>query len=361
MPPPASVEETQDDDDQLSDPGLFTLQSPELKSTDHVVLLPLASMVRNVYEATLKARQREITSFLNNGEVGPRVLDQLDSMVEELKKLTDHQDLITDMTLTQSAVPDEHQAKWAETCSTKCLFLRHFLENMRRHEQHVAILARPGRMLDILESILKVHSFIYERPDRPSRPNPRAAGPLRITLLPTGLNGGQYVVTRADAVIAFDETFRVSERYSDVLRTHLYEPGRLSPLILLVVAYSAEHIDLCLPKLPDPNDRRELLVHFIVQKHKVVGDLAEGIPLPDESATAVARYLQSDNSVWPLPTNADITGLEVEADRQRLIQSCMVTQSQDHLYLPAMTPHYTTKRTLVSLFIQSNRTILTQF
>lgn len=350
MPPLASMEETPDDDEQLSDFCMVTLHFPEIKPTDHVVLLPLASMVRDVYKATLQIRQREINSFLRREEESdPRVEDKMDEMIEELKMLTDHQDLITDITLTQSAVPDEYQAKWAETCSTKCLFLRHLLEKMRRHEQHIAILARPGRMLDILESILRVHTFIYERPDRPSRPNPRAIGPLRITLLPTGLNGGQYVVNRADGVIAFDETFRISERYSNVLRSHLYEPGRLSPLISLVVAYSAEHIELCLPMLDDPHARKEMLVDFIVQKHKEVGDLADGLPLPDAAAAAVARYLESDNSVWPLSANADITDLECYVRQQKILQSCSVIKSEDKQSLPAMTPHGATKRTLVGL------------
>lgn len=346
--PPAS-KEISDDDDQLSESGEVTLRLPEMMPTDHIVLLPLVSMVRNVYAATLEKREREITAFLNSQEFDPRVVEQMDAMIEELKLLTDHQDLITEMTLTQSTVTDEVQAKWAETCSTKCLFLRHFLEKLRRYEKHIAILARPGRMLDILESIIKTHGFMYDRPDRTSRPNPRATGQLRITLLPTGLNGGQYVVNRADAVIAFDETFRVSERYSNVLRTHLYEPGRRSPLISLVVVYSAEHLELCLPKLDDYIQRKILLVDFILQKHKKVGELDKGQPLPDKAAATIARFLQTDDYMWPLSADADIAGLEVDPSQQKQIQSALAIQSQGHQILPIMTPYGATKRTLVGL------------
>jgi hypothetical protein len=361
MPPPSSMEDNPDDDEQPSENGEVILSLPAMKPTDHVILLPLASMVRNVYKATITNRKREIMAFLNGEEIDPRVLSQMDAMVEELKMLTDHQDLITDMSLTQSTVPDEHQAKWAETCSTKCLFLRYFLDNMRREEQHVAILARPGRMLDILESILKVHGFIYERPDRSSRSNNRAVGPLRITLLPTGLNGGQYVVNRADVVIAFDETFRLSERYSKVLRTHLYEPGKLSPLISLVVAYSAEHLELCLPKFKDPIERKICLVNFIIQKRDKVGDLDEGLLWPQQAAATVAEYLRVNNSTWPLPQNPDITGLEVQdSSQQQQIQSGSTTQSQSQEPLPAMTPHGSTKRTLVRFSHPSRESLLTQ-
>jgi hypothetical protein len=347
MPPPTSMDDNPDDDEQPSETGEITLSLPAMKPADHVILLPLASMVRNVYKATITSRKRDIMAFINNEEIDPILLEQMDAMVEELKMLTDHQDLITDMSLTQSTVPDEHQAKWAETCSTKCLFLRYFLGDLRREEKHVAILARPGRMLDILESILKVNGFIYERPDRPSRSNNRAVGPLRITLLPTGLNGGQYVVNRADAVIAFDETFRASERYSKVLRTHLYEPGKLSPLISLIVAYSAEHLELCLPKFRDPIERKICLVNFIAQKRDKLGELDEGLLWPQQAAAAVAQYLRVDDSTWPLPQIPDITGLEVPDSSQQQIQSSLITQSQDEVPLPATTPHGATKRTLV--------------
>jgi len=347
MPPPASIEDNPDDEEQPSESGEVILSLPPMKPTDHVILLPLASMVRNVYKATITNRRREIVAFINHEEIDPKLLELMDAMVEELKMLTDHQDLITDMSLTQSNVPDEHQAKWAETCSTKCLFIRYLLDDLRREEKHVAILARPGRMLDILESILKVNGFIYERPDRPSRSNNRAVGSLRITLLPTGLNGGQYVVNRADAVIAFDETFHVSERYSNVLRTHLYEPGKLSPLISLVVAYSAEHLELCLPKFDDPIERKMCLVNFIAQKRERLGDLDDGLPWPQQAATAVAQYLRVDDSKWPLPEIPDITGLEVDPSQQQQIQSGLISQSQDQEPLLAMTPHGPIKRTLV--------------
>jgi hypothetical protein len=348
VPPPASMEDNPDDEEQPSETGEVTLSLPPMKPTDHVILLPLASLVRNVYKATITNRKREILAFVNGEEIDHKVVEQMDAMVEELKMLTDHQDLITDMSLTQSTVPDEHQAKWAETCSTKCLFIRYLLDGLRREEKHVAILARPGRMLDILESILKVNGFIYERPDRPSRSNNRAVGPLRVTLLPTGLNGGQYVVNRADAVIAFDETFRVSERYSNILRAHLYEPGKLSPLISLVVAYSAEHIEFCLPKFEDPIERKICLVNFIAQKREKLGDLDDGVPWPQEAAVAVAQYLRVDKPTWPLPENPEITGLEVlDPSLQHQIQSGLIAQSQDQELLPAMTPHGPTKRTLV--------------
>jgi hypothetical protein len=361
VPPPASIEDNPDEEEQPSETGEVILSLPPMKPTDHVILLPLASMVRNVYKATITNRRREILAFVNSVEMDPKLLEQMDAMVEELKMLTDHQDLITDISGTQPAVPDEHQAKWAETCSTKCLFLRYLLYDLRRVEKHVAILARPGKMLDILESILKVNSFIYERPDRPSRSNNRAVGPLRITLLPTGLNGGQYVVNRADAVIAFDETFRASERYSKVLRPHLYEPGKLSPLISLMVAYSAEHIELCLPKFDDPIERKMCLVNFIAQKRERLGDLDDGLLWPQQVATAVAQYLRVDDSTWPLPENPDITGLEIlDPNLQQQIQSGLIARSQDQELLPAMTPHAPTKRTLVGFSHLPYESLLTQ-
>jgi hypothetical protein len=346
--PMPSMEESSNDEEQSSDTAEISIGLPPMKSFDHVILLPLAAMVRNVYKATITNCKRDIMAFLNNDEMDPGILEQMDSMVEELKMLTDHQDLTTEMSLSQSNVPDEHQAKWAETCSTKCLFVRYMLSNLRKEEKHIAILARPGRMLDILESILKVNGFIYERPDRPSQSNNRAIGPLRVTLLPTGVTGGQYVVNRADAVIAFDETFRLAERYSNILRTHLYEPGRLAPLISLVVAYSAEHLELCLPVFDDPVERKVCLVDFIVQKRESLGELDEGLLEPQQAAAAVAQYLHFDDPSWPLPQIPDITGLKVDdSNHQHQLQARIYIESQNQEPFTAMTTHGPAKRTLV--------------
>ncbi|KAI9729671.1 MAG: hypothetical protein M1818_008424 [Claussenomyces sp. TS43310] len=300
------------------------------KPMEYFILLPMVSMVRDVYQATMYSARDEIEAFSKSNATNTAVSSSIDTMIETLDLISDHQDLMNDSSLTQTVVPDDFQARWAENCSTKCLFLRQLLDALRGAEIHIAILTRPGKMLSILESMLKANQYIFNRPDRPTCSSSNAVGPLKITLLPTGMEGGCHVVDRADAVIAFDSTFRVSERYSKTLRTHLIEPERMSPLISLVVRNSVEHLQLCLLGIRDPLERKLALVNCIFQVREDVGVLDPGMPSPDQAALAVADYISgsaTDNVEWPLPPNPAIIGLQILSEPQAHQSSSSMSQS----------------------------------
>lgn len=326
-----------------------TLYMPAMKPMDHVVMLPMASFVRDVYQAAIYKSKTAIQAFLGAQEAEAAVIQEIDSMVEDLKMICDHQDLIGEMSSTQAALSDTVQSKWAENCSTKCLFVKELLDGLRATESHIAILARPGRMLDILEAILKTNNYIYKRPDRHGSSSMSAVGPMRVTLFPTGTNGGEYVIDRADAVIAFDSTFRVAERYSKLLRADLIDIHHVSPLISLVVTHSAEHVEFCLPKGLNNLDRKSLLVNCITQTRREVGILDSDMPGPDIAAIIIAKYLESadPHREWPLPFNADVTGLEIPSDLSLQQQSGSTTQSLDPPMSGVLLSQINTKRSLV--------------
>jgi hypothetical protein len=304
----------------LQSSSIVVVRPPNLSSTEHIVLLPIASMVRQVYEATVKNCRHEIRNFLNDDQTELAVLKQLDAMVDQLKLLTDHQDLIMDASATQET-SDDLQSKWTETCSSKCLFLRELLDAMRPQEKHIAIFARSGRMLDILEVLLKVNKFAYRRMDRFRNIASNAIGALRVTLIPTNPESGKYVVNPADAVIAFDNTFRPAEL--GMIRNQLSDSGRLSPLIYLIITNSVEGIELCSSKVPSPTERRRFLIQYIIQTVSTIGILDPELPEPEQAAAAVAGYLSNDleeNPSWPLPENHVILGAE-EASEKLIFQS----------------------------------------
>lgn len=319
---------------------------------EHYVLLPLVSMERDVYRATINDARSEIEAFMGKGNRDATILSSIETMIDQLYKICDHQDLVNDISPSQLAMPDNMKAKWAENCSTKCLFLREMLDALRKSEVHVAILARPGRMLDILEAMFKAHRYIYIRPDQPLHLSLSGVGPMKITLLPTGTEGGRHVINRADAVIAFDSTFYKSERYSKTLRTSLIEPDHLSPLISLVVTHAAEHLALSLPVFRDPLEKTAALVSCIMQTRENVGVLDSEMPGPAEAAVAVAQYIienVNSSTEWPLSSNLGNTGVEILTEMQNQQQSGSTTQSID-----VQSPHKTsaqapTKRPLVSL------------
>ncbi|OBT67441.1 hypothetical protein VE03_03027 [Pseudogymnoascus sp. 23342-1-I1] len=303
--------------------------------SDHIVLIPMVSTVRDMYNDQVPKYRREIELLRKGEQLDLQATARIDLMIENLKLLGDHKDLFSEEGFSQSGMPAETISKWAMTCSPKCYFLERLFESMRDSTSHVAVLARPGMMINILEAILQVHKFNYYRPDRQRRSELSARGSLTVTLLPTGFRGGQFVVNPADAVIAFDSTFFSGERYSKALRAHTYDPLKQSPLIMLVVEDSAEHFELCLPQSLDPVERKCYLVDFICQQRKEVG-LNTKIR-PEDAAVSVGNYLKADLSnhtgvdgrlEWPLPSNRYVSNLDVP-DSLLPQQSGSTTQSRD--------------------------------
>ncbi|KFY44368.1 hypothetical protein V494_01509 [Pseudogymnoascus sp. VKM F-4513 (FW-928)] len=336
------------DEGSMAAPDLAGIESPDeddmsapqlplrpFGPSDHIVLVPMVSTVRDMYSAQVPKYRREIELLRKGEELDPQGTARIDLMIENLKLLGDHKDLFSEEGFSQSGTPAETISKWAMTCSPKCYFLERLFESMRDSSSHVAVLARPGTMMDILEAILQAHNFNYYRPDQQSRSDLSARGTLTVTLLPTGFRGGQFVVNPADAVIAFDSTFFRGERYSKALRAHTYDPTRQSPLIMLVVEDSAEHFELCLPESMDPMERRCYLVDFICQQRKEVGLNTK--VRPEDAAVSVGNYLRASSSnhtgvdgplEWPLPSNRFISNLDVP-DSLLPQQSGSTTQSRD--------------------------------
>ncbi|ELR02570.1 hypothetical protein VC83_08950 [Pseudogymnoascus destructans] len=336
------------DDGSMAAPDLARIKSPDEEevsgpqlplrpfgSSDHVVLIPMVSTVRDMYSSQVPKYRREIELLRRGEQLDLLATAKIDLMIENLKLLGDHKDLFSEEGFSQSGTSEEAISKWALTCSPKCYFLERLFESMRDSSSHVAVLARPGKMMDILEAILQTHNFNYYRPDKQSRSDMSARGTLTVTLLPTGFRGGQFVVNPADAVIAFDSTFFRGERYSKALRAHTYDPTKQSPLIMLVVEDSAEHFELCLPESLDPMERKCYLVDFICQQRKEVG-LNTKIR-PEDAAVSVGNYLRARSSnytgvdgplEWPLPPNRFVSNLDVP-DSLLPQQSGSTTQSRD--------------------------------
>ncbi|OBT76860.1 hypothetical protein VF21_04712 [Pseudogymnoascus sp. 05NY08] len=336
------------DEGSMAAPDLARIESPDEEEvpgpqlplrpfgpSDHIVLIPMVSTVRDMYSSQVPKYRREIELLRKGEQLDLLATAKIDLMVENLKLLGDHKELFSEEGFSQSGTSKEAISKWALTCSPKCYFLERLFESMRDSSSHVAILARPGKMMDILEAILQTHNFNYYRPDKQSRSDMSARGTLTVTLLPTGFRGGQFVVNPADAVIAFDSTFFRGERYSKALRAHTYDPTKQCPLIMLVVEDSAEYFELCLPESLDPMERKGYLVHFICQQRKEVG-LNTKIR-PEDAAVSVGNYLRASSSnhtgvdgplEWPLPPNRFVSNLDVP-DSLLPQQSGSTTQSQD--------------------------------
>lgn len=323
---------------------IHSTELPRLAPMEHIVPLPLFSNIRKIYESTIRNNKREIQEFSSNDIADPPLDLRMERMVDTLKKLGDHQDIDSEETPSQANMTDDIIKKWAETCSTKCAFVRELLDALRSVEIQVLIVARRGRMLDILEAMCRSQRYSYERPDQYRDSGQSGKGLLRVKLVPTGDDRG---CPTAEVVIAFDETFRTAKK------EYLDRRNKPATVLSLVVTNSAEHLELCIPKTPTKSrERTQALVNAIVDRRHDVGKLyVDDVP-PDIAAARVARYLISlvsrVDSPWPLAPIGVIPGLDFSGYQFRLDSSTASTsQNSGHMLLP-QAQRSSTKRSWVS-------------
>lgn len=292
------------------------LQILPLGVEEYVVPLPLNGITRDIYDGELTNFRRQQKAFLKSEVPDDGLVSEIDSLIDRLKELCDHQDLLRSDLSTQEMDPFEVQAAWAENISTKCVFLSSFLTLLRPFNIHVTLVARPGRMVDILEAILRKERCNYTRQGRTDfSPDVATLGPLRITLLPSDFYTHDVGIEPASMVIAFDSTFEKG-RYPTQLRDDPLHPGCLAPLVHLTVIRSIEHFELCFDKQMNPVDRRAALVSCVLQSRHEVGVLPPGYYSPPAAATEVGMFASSmptDRS-WPLRPMPILDGLEFELD-----------------------------------------------
>jgi hypothetical protein len=224
---------------------------------------------------------------------------------------------------------------------------------MLSFEKLIAILVRPGRMLEILEAVLRRYKFLYQRADRLGFHGDASSGPMRITLIPTG--DQSFPVQPASVVIAFDST-SVPESYLRELRTNPTIPGGLAPLLSLVITGSVEHLQKCFEENIEPIQRKIRLVSCLSQIGGEVGKLAENYHTPQSAAKAVADYLVNGavEGSWPLFSMPDIDGLDLQfpsQDESRAAQPSGSTTQSYHTSssAPQVPQQSTMKRLLVSI------------
>lgn len=333
------------------------LQILPLGIEEYIVPLPLNAITRDIYDGEL-TNFRRLQKASKNYEQDDSLANEVDSLIDRLKLLCDHQDLISSDYSTQGMDPYEVQAAWAENISTKCVFLASFLTFLRPFNIHVTIIARPGRMCDILEAILRKERCIYNRARGPDPVhNTAQIGPMTVTLLSSDFNRHGVEVGHTSVVIAFDSTFEL-EQYPSRLRENWLQPRGQAPVVRLTVVRSIEHFELCFDKRMDRVDRRAALLNCVMQARHEVGVLPAGFFGPPAAAAEVVRFasaLRTERS-WPLQPMPELDDLEFELDTSEEAQPSVVEPSQaqhsesmpeSYSMSPAQLLQPTSKRSLV--------------
>lgn len=327
-----------------------TLQILPLGENVFTVPLPMVSLARDIYAQEIANHRQQRRSFLNDDEIDIPLVEDIDMMIDRLKKICDHQDLIDEDSATQQMEADHRQARWAENISTKCMFLVEFFNSLRSINVHILVLARPGRMMDILEALFRTHNYIYTRPDRPSTQS--GQGLLKISLLPTDAGERNFGLLPASMVVVFDSTF-VRGSYTESLRTNPADVNRLAPQVHLIITHSIEHLELCVRRNLNQLDRKAILVNSLSHVREEIGKLDGDYLSPEPAAKAVADFLvEGASGEWPLLPMPYIDGIAsvpetpTEPNASEAQPSGSTTQSHDMSSSALLQPAF--KRPLVS-------------
>ena len=315
-----------------------TIEAPRLGKMEFIVPLPMNTRVRDQYVSTIHYYRQPIERFMLDENPNRELLDLMQTMIKRVNQVTIHIDLENDGALTQQDVSPEDEATWAENCSTKFQFLRHFFGAAHQQDKHVAILARPGRSLDIIETFLKGRHVLYNRPDVLTSSDPSTAkGLMQVSLIATGEEGATTVPRGADVIIAFDSSFNARDPQVKVLRAHMVNAGQMSPVIHLIVYSSAEHIHHCLPTSIGSLERLKALVRCVTETRHEVGVLQPDEAGPAAAAEEVSAFIEAGGMEehWTLPSIKGIEDTQIVESTQDLGSSTQSETQHDIAASPA--------------------------
>ena len=283
--------------------GTKAFDMPRLGRMEFVVPLPAPASVRDQYVAMINHVGKDIQRFNEYENPDVELIVKMENFIREITNVTTHTDLVDDTVGNEDMLAAD-LAVWAKIRSSKFEFLDRIIEYMRDCDEHIAIVARGGRLLDILETFLKGKHISFDRPDILSRSDVKETkGRLHISIITSGEEEFSTVPKAADLVIAFDGSFNADEAQIHALRNHMVNVGQLSPVVHLLIYSSAEHIQKCLPEAITGVERLKLLVSCITFAREQVGELRPEESTVDACAEEVSIFVKSklNSDHWTVP------------------------------------------------------------
>lgn len=275
---------------------------------EHIVSLAMNMRVRNQYTSIITIYRDAIMKLMESNSQDPGPMDKITELLTRISGVLQHSDLDAEEARDYSSPPSpEDEATWAEQCSFKFCFLRHFLEEIRPHDMHVSIVAQPGRLLDLIEMFLVGRGIVYFRPDGKGSSHPGdqrfAQCRCQVSIVPSGPGGRNFALKPAVLVIAFDGSVSAIEPQVHRMRMQ-QEHSWLQPIVRLVIYKSAEHLAICLPPEIVQSDRIRRIVSGMTQLRHEAGILQPEDMEVSAAAeeVAIALRLGGHEGRWTLPS-----------------------------------------------------------
>ena len=278
---------------------------PRLGYMEFVVPLPAPSRIKDQYVQLLDSYRTTIKRFHDDDSMDKDLTSTIEHMLDRLNNITTHIDLDNDTTMMQQDVTSSVQVTWAVDSSGKFQFLQQLLRGLYHNSLKIVIVAKGGRLSDLLEMFLKGLRVTYYRVDTGAKSGfvPGTTSNLMITLIPSEYGAPPSMPVPVDLIVAFDaSTDREISELQGVRKYHSNN-GLLVPVVHLMVYASVEHISYCLPPSTSGINFLKMIVECVTRNREEIGKLLPEEYNPVAAADEVAAFINAGGleRMWILP------------------------------------------------------------
>lgn len=289
--------------------------SVRLGPSEFAVTMPMDSVGKDNYERVLIEHSDSVKLLLSgfksaDGNVLPvteqaQPLSDIRHLIQKLDNIAVHTDLNIAEHVKRTQLDVHKEASWAEYSSAKFLFLGQLIEIAGAQDLHILFIVGKKETAELVERYFIGKEFAPARPRSEMRGHVELSlvnGSLSVGILSTQHDGTVETYRPPAVIFALDSSFNASSPVVEHLRTTYARNGNLLPVVHLIIANSSEHIQRCLPDLPEAQ-RLRLLVHIVKSLMNMLGDLQDNALGVQYNAEEIFTCLMSDdfNASWTLP------------------------------------------------------------
>ncbi|KAK6004648.1 hypothetical protein QM012_008510 [Aureobasidium pullulans] len=266
-------------------------------NNQHLVSLDFGVSQKDHYKCAFETYKVMIENFTLH-KVWPadsELAQQARDFIVQLHYIVNHLDLDNPGTSSASQTSQTLQAEWDMTMSSKFRFLKSLLDVAKRDNLHVALVVDPGRLAAILQSFLQGISIMYNVIDGQNNVINHES---TATLLWSSVEIIEMSSLDIDMVVVLDGSMPSSV----VTRTQkMLSRDTLVPTISLVIPYSIEHVERCLPSTLSEAERLHVLISTVTNERLHAGWQSGGADTDFErkASDIISWVLNPGEADWP--------------------------------------------------------------
>lgn len=303
---------------------------------DYALLTPMSSFQQTLTDQVVSLHYSDILKLYETTE--PVMPESLETMYRNASLVAAHPYLLANHYLPHSLLLKDVPALLGRE-SGKFAILGDLVDLFQgMAPMHVAVIARPGKTIDLLEAFLLGKFVNYKRYEGSYLREPGESDDdyPTIHLIPSsGLEPAHLAGSKFDLLLGFDATLDLKAPHVEAIRSQGRES--IAPVVRLIVRNSVEHIILRVDPVKEENGSADSSNHTmkrvlaaIVLLRGSVGTLpAELKALYNQHLRPLQPWFKNTEMPWPLPGLAHIQTYTPADVERSLLTEVETSEGQD--------------------------------